>query len=240
MQVEAVVVRIAHALIGRYDVGDPELGGLRGADGIRDVGRHDADHLVAAALQRNGPAERRGIRAEPAPPQPVAQDHHVVATLDLVIGGEGAPHRRAHAQDVEELRGDFLPPEILRFGSGLAQCHVPRGKGRHRLEDLLLRGPVHVVLRRDGSELLRVAGGRWRGPGCAALAHGHEPVVLIERQAAKHHGVNHGEDRRAGADAQHQHDQCHGGERLRGPQRAEGGFQIIAHGPLNVNPRDRV
>jgi hypothetical protein len=77
-------------------------------------------------------------------------------------------------------------------------------------------------------------------PRCAALADGHEPVVLIERQSAKHHGVNDGEDRRAGADAQHQNDQCHGGKRLRGPQRAERSFQIIAHGSLDGDPRDRV
>ena len=62
-----------------------------------------------------------------------------------------------------------------------------------------------------------------------ALPYRDEAVVLVERQPAQDHGVHHREDRRAGADAERQHEERDRRERLGRLERTEGGFQIVAH-----------
>jgi hypothetical protein len=228
LKIEVEIVRVADALVGRDHIGRPQFGRLRDADGIREAGRHDAEHLVAAAFERDRATEDGGVRVEAPFPEAIAEDDHLMASPDLVLRGEGLAHRRPHPQDIEELRRDLLRLEVLRLRTRLPQGDIPGGDGRHGVEHLLLGGPVHVVLRRDPTR---------RGRGRRApLADRDEPVVFVERQAAQHDGVHHREDRRAGADAEDEHDQGDGRERLRGSQAADGGFQIFTHGTFRRLP----
>ena len=66
-------------------------------------------------------------------------------------------------------------------------------------------------------------------PRLVTLPHCDQSIVLIERQPAKHYGVDHGKDRRAGANAEHEDQQGDHRKCLGGLERAEGGFQIVSH-----------
>ena len=68
-----------------------------------------------------------------------------------------------------------------------------------------------------------------------ALAHGHEPVVLVEGQRAQDDRVHHREDRRRGADAERQHEQRDDGEARRRAKLADGVAQIGMSSPPNRN-----
>ena len=75
------------------------------------------------------------------------------------------------------------------------------------LERFLQLPPVQIGL---GG---RQAGAERFGPPRVVLEHGDEPIVFVEGQAAQHDGVDDGENRRAGANAERQNCQRNGCER---------------------------
>ena len=174
-------------------------------------------------------ADDRRVPAEAPPPEPVAQHGDAVTPVHFVVGGEGAAHHRMDAEHVEEPGGHALRAKIFRFGAWFAKRERPAGDRRDRLEDLLLRRPIHVVLGRGAAECLRIPIRIRVRPRCPPLAHRDQPIVLVKRQAAKDDGVHHRKDRRAGADPEHQDEQGNRCERLGRLERAERGFQIITH-----------
>ena len=94
LKVKAEAVRLPNPFVRRNDVRHPEGDGPDGADRIREVGRHDADNLVAPTFQRNRTSDDRGISAESTTPECVAQDGDAVTAVDFVLRREGAPDRR--------------------------------------------------------------------------------------------------------------------------------------------------
>jgi hypothetical protein len=64
--------------------------------------------------------------------------------------------------------------------------------------------------------------------------------VLVEGQAAQDDGVDHGEDRRAGADAERENRQRDAGEGWRRAQRAQGRAKVVEHVALDGGECQRV
>ena len=213
LEVDADVVRIPNPLSFGNDVGNPEFCRTDGADWVLKIRRHDAGNFVASTLEGNRAPHDCRVPAEAAPPEPVAQHRHAVAAVDLVLGGEGPTDSRTNAEHVEEAGGHALGTQVLGLGAGFAQRKRTAGDRGDRLEYLLLGRPIDVVLRRGAAECLwipiRVRFRSRRPP----LSHRDQPVVLVKRQTAEDHGIHHRKDRGAGADAEHQHEQRHGGER---------------------------
>ena len=116
---------------------------------------------------------------------------------------------------------------------GSRSVGVASENGRHRFEHLLLNDPIEVVLGLHASDGLGIGGpAARRRPGplpaakCPTLPDGDEPVVLVERQPAKNHGIDDRKDRRRRADAERQHQQRNHRESRRRAQRPNGISQI--------------
>ncbi len=58
------------------------------------------------------------ISAEASLPETVADEHHAVVSLDLVLGGEDAAELRLHAQDGEEIGGGAGAVDFLGLMTG--------------------------------------------------------------------------------------------------------------------------
>jgi hypothetical protein len=95
--------------------------------------RHDARDQVAGAVHPGRAADDRGVAAETARPQPMAQDDDPFVPGLILLGGEGAPQQRAHAHHVEVVRGDLRADDALgRRAVGQVEAREPLR--RHRLE----------------------------------------------------------------------------------------------------------
>ena len=210
LKIDAHPLRIPYSLVGWDDVWHPEIGRTCRADGIGEIRRHDTDDLVRPSFERNRASDDRRIRAEAPPPESVAQNRDAVTAVDFLVGCRPASKRGLHSKHLEEVRRDPLRAQIFWLGARLAKGDRAAGDGRNRLEDLLLGRPIHVVLGCGARELERIAVRIDRysrdrtSPRLVALPHRDQAIVLIERQPAKHHSVDHGKDRRAGADAEHE------------------------------------
>ena len=62
--------------------------GAQRADRILEIGRHDADDLVGATFERDRASDDAGVAAEPAAPQPIAENDDPMSAVDFVLGGE--------------------------------------------------------------------------------------------------------------------------------------------------------
>jgi hypothetical protein len=81
----------------------PEVG-LRAVE--REVRRHDADDLEIEAVQRQRAIDDVRVGAELTAPESIAQHEHAMTSDDVLAGRERAAGRGAHAEYVEEVRGD--------------------------------------------------------------------------------------------------------------------------------------
>ena len=91
----------------------PELGGL--GEVLAEVGRqleafrHDADDLVAGAVDLHRATEHALIAAEPSLPEAVAEDHHARAGAGRVFSAlEAATVQRAGAENLERICGHVV------------------------------------------------------------------------------------------------------------------------------------
>ena len=230
LQVIAARADHTRAFVRRNDVRDPQVGWAQRSDRILEIGRHDPDHFVGAPLERNRAADDAGVAGEPPAPQSITEDDEFLPSVDFVVGRERPANRRADAEHVEEPGGDPLRAEVLRFRPWLPQCDGAAGDRCDRLEHLLLRDPVGVILGRDAADGIRIPIGVGIRPGSAPFADRDEAVVLVERQSAQHDGIDNREDRGGCANAERQDDQGDGRERFRGSQRAKRGLKIVCHG----------
>ena len=222
LQIPDAHAEIADPLVGWDDIRHPDVGRAGGADGVGKSRRHHPDDLVAAVvgaraafevLEWDRPADDLRVCAKTAAPEPIAEDRHAVAALELMFSGERPAECGSNAQHAEELRGDALRHERLGFGARLAE-REPAARDRcHGLEHLLLFGPVAKVLRCDRGERFGIGIGTCRL--ARALANGNEPIVLVEGQAAQDHRIHHRKDRGRGADAEGEDDEGRDGEPLR-------------------------
>ena len=145
----------------------------------------------------------RGVAAETALPEPVAQDDHLVAPLGALVGRERAAEDRGDTQGREEARMDELRDELLgrafaREG-GPVVVH-PRHRGERRVSLL----PAPIV--EGGDDVLAT------GTLGVFLPDGDEAPGLVEGEALEEHGVDDCENRGVCADAQGERRDRHRGE----------------------------
>jgi hypothetical protein len=198
----------------RDDVRQVHVRGLSDANGICEPGRHHPEDGPHAARRRHRPADDRRIGAEPSPPETIADHDDAIAALDLMFGSERRANGGHDAQQGKEIRRRPQRQERLRIARA-ASRHGEVGARRCRevLKDVLPRAPVKKVRRRVAN---RPVG------GFREASHCHQTIAVLERQTAEHHGVDHGENRRGGAEAErehHQRDQGHAGCAAKRPDR---------------------
>ena len=234
------LVQFADPLVGRHHVRNPDVGGAFGANRVRELRWHDADHLVTTGSARGAPAfdvleryhapDDLRIGPEPAAPQAIAEECHAIAARDLVLGGECAAEGRHDAKHRKKTGGDALRHERFRLDAGFVQGEPAAGDCGHGLEHALLSRPVNVILRRDERERVRIPPiDRWAGAQ-VPLTNGDKAIVLVEREAAEDDGVHDGEDRRRRAHAERQHDERRHRKAPGRTKRPQGSFEVITHG----------
>ena len=117
----------------------------------------------------------------------------------LVRGAERPPDERRHAQDGEELRGHAQASRRCGFVELVAHPQVLVLDSGQAVERRLHPPPVEERLGRGVAAV---------GEGQPSLAVGLEDrrqaVVLVERETPQGHGIDHREDRGAGADGERQ------------------------------------
>ena len=150
----------------------------------------------------DAPADDGGIRPERRRPERVAEHDHRRGALSCIAGLDEAAGDRLHAERLEQsgARLERRREERIAVG-GHRRREVP--ERRHRLDALLPRRQIDVVA--DGDELLRDA------RAIVAMTEDDEIVGVRIRQRPQQDGLDDGEDRGVGADAQRQRQ--NGGDR---------------------------
>ena len=192
---------------------------------------HHADHLVAAAVQLNRSTDDRGIGAEAALPQRVAQDDDARRPLRFALLGlgEAAAQKRRHAERVAQARGNACRSQPL----GLTRAgEVQRGDGPHHrqvLEHLLARPPVVVVGGAGDQPAFRVPRIARRQP---------DQAIGVEiRELAQEHAVDDREHCGRHRDADREDGDQRAGERRMMPEAAQHGRRITPR-PTGADPFD--
>ena len=82
---------------------------------LAECARHDADDLVALAVQRDGLPDNRGVAAEAAAPERFGEDRHAVSAGPFVFGEEAAARKRRQAEYPEHRRRDRAAEQPFRL-----------------------------------------------------------------------------------------------------------------------------
>ena len=156
-----------------------------------------------------------------AVPETVADDRNIRPAFAIFFGKEAAAFGRSHAENVKE---------------------AGRGSSRGNLFRCAVRGKTRVkrIIRADALERARLLpDARHLGKGNreavdAALhvvsSNRNELIGIFIRQRKKQHGVNDGENRGVGADAQRKREDSDNGEAGILPQHARAETQILQQG----------
>ena len=182
--------------------------------------RHHAEHFVRDAVKHDRPADNGRVRAKPARPQSVRENHDPLAAGLAVGRGESPASRGRHAERVEEV-GCHPAAADLRRVTAARQRHARAKVRRHPLERRARTPPVlEVRIRADVlvEPLTRVVG-----------PDHHQPVGLRVGKRPKQHGVDDGENRGVRSDAERQRQRCDGIEERRFRDAPEGVDQIVQH-----------
>jgi hypothetical protein len=162
--------------------------------------RHHADDDARVAIEHHRLPQNLGIRREPRPPQPIADDDHAVAKSHLVfvrrkkaanlrLDRKRAEQRCAESRSRQSLRRFTV---ALRIHGALPAEHRPDG-----IERAILITPREVL--DDASTLDRLAVASRRGPD------EREAVWIRQRRTAQRRGAQHAENRRIRPDSESQH-----------------------------------
>jgi hypothetical protein len=231
--VEVVAVPLGAIVLAQHQRHE-QLGRPFAPHRVREGLRHHADDLVGGLAQVDRLADDVVRAAEPALPEAVGENRHAVLAFDFVGRVERPPEQGRDAQDGKEFERDPLRPCIRGFSPFGLQPELRAGNRRDLLEGLLQLAEVEVGLRRDVAEPER------RLALDVPFVDDAQTVVLVERQAAQHHRVDHGKDRRARADAERQHDERHHREGTGVAEGADRISDVVAHGGLDVDRGIRV
>ena len=160
-------------LLGESE-GKPQLGALRMAEarmGKREPRGHHPHDGVRPGVEHHRLAEDGTVAAETAPPETVADHHHVVVPGPLVVLPQRAPEPRRRAQHRKQRRRDPRPHDALRFGAaGEVEAHVAkRGHSGEQARPL----PVLEIL----------------GNGRAHVAHAQTQEVAFDEAQLVHRGI---------------------------------------------------
>ena len=186
----------------------------------------DADHRAPLAIDGNGLPQQRGIVAEPALPQSVADQRNRRPAGRLLIGGKSPTQQRRHAESLEEPGGYTCRTDTLGIATVREVGRARTERGDFGETPALFPPLAHVGV-----------GGRDRGlarfEARIVCPDDGEPVRFRKRQRAKQRGVDQAEDGGASPDAEREREHRHGGEAGVLQQLAEGEFEVV-HGSWSV------
>jgi hypothetical protein len=172
---------------------------------------------VRNAIQPDGLPDDVRVSTETLHPEPVTDQRDVVLARLVLFRAERTPEDRLDPEDVEEIGADegaLQPNGRARTG----QRHALVRTGRDIIQRVSPRAQVQVIGRRHVVE-----------PGGAAhlMEDADELLGMRIGQRPQEHRVDHGEDRRVGADAQGQ--RHHGGQSESGRpgEPADGVAQVL-------------
>src|SRR4030095_371591 len=111
----------------------PELGGLTELAAKLESRRRNAYDGVAFSIQHDRSADDTRVGAKAASPETIADHHHVLTALLILVRRKDSPHSRADAECWEKARCDAECPEPFRFAT-LGKVCGPAGKGGHVFE----------------------------------------------------------------------------------------------------------
>jgi hypothetical protein len=207
--------------------GSPQVHGKAGTE----AAGHDPHHGVRLAAQSDGPAQRRGIFAEHAPPEIIAQNRDRGAAGGILGAAELPSQPRSDPQNPEESGGNALLPDVFEMSLGREVDAAVAPKRRH------IQGTRAIAdTLEEGSGLVFLLA------FLAVLA----PVGVHQRQAvepgvgcgAQQDGVQHAVDGGVGADREAQRSQYHEreGRTLAKLAKGEAGVVPERHRAFRVQP----
>ena len=190
------------------------------AQGKVETGRHDADHRVRPAIERDRTADDRSVASEPCLPEAVAE-HSDVHPRPVFLRRERPPQHRPDAEHVEQV------PRHLRHVDAHRRT-TPRELGRtldvrrDPFERLLLTLDIGEVRRRE-RRVLEVGA---REP----LLQRHQPFGLVEGKRPDQDGIDDAEGRGVDADAEAERQDYHREEPGMASKRPGSVPQIVQEG----------
>ena len=139
-----------HGGVGTEGEGHPQLDAGR----KHEVLRQDADDLVALAIDPYRAPDQRGLAAEAALPQPVAEQHHPGGARLVVRGQEVAAEQRRPPEGAQRGRGDARRAHPLGH-VGARDVRFPVGDRR----DVAEHTPLGLeVAQRPGRDAVHAVG----------------------------------------------------------------------------------
>ena len=153
-----------------------------------EMTRQHADDLEGIAIEGDGAADDRWIRAEAPAPQPVAEQDDAMAADGFLLRAEVTTERRRHANHGEERRRHFERADPLGFAAAGEVVRARGGHervGRHRGERTVVTPPVEVVCRRHRTEPSALQR--------TLLGKRHDAIGTRVRQRPPKHRVDHAE-----------------------------------------------
>src|SRR5262245_9820842 len=182
------------------------------------AGRHNPDHGVGLAVQRDRLIENVRIAAEAALPESITEHHDPVVTRLIVVLNKRSSVKRVDTKHGKEPRCHSRSREPLGFGA--AAVVVGRAPDRcDFFEYLVLVTPVDEVRRRHRE--LRPAFLE------VVLAHDNQPIRIRERQRAKQNRIDGAEHRAVRSDAERQSCNCNQRETRKSEQHSDGISKVL-------------
>ena len=180
--------------------------------------RQHADHGTPRGVELNAAADDVRIGAEARLPEVVTDHHDRRRTLPQIVGCDQAPHRRLHAQRLEQFRRGAEPGDAHRLVPFEQRALHPAIR-RQRLHRLLALLEIDEIA--DADEFLGDAGGH------IAMLQDDELVGATDRQRAQQHRFDDREQRGVGANSERQRQHRGGGESRLHPKQPQRAAHIL-------------
>ena len=213
---EVVAVRV-HVIAGRERHRHEEL---RVDAHERELRRQDAHDHVRFGVDRDGPADRRGIAGVAAMPQAGRDDGDPVTAPLLVLGDERAAGVRENAESREEARGDRERRDA--FGTRVAGQVDRASEERVEMRQRAVLAAIVVEIRRRGHA-------RRARRGVDGADRDETRRILI-RERPEQQGVHDAEHHRVGADPHRERREHDRGEPRAAPDQPRREAQVLCDG----------
>ena len=121
----------------------PDIELAAGAEG-RKAARKNAEHGERLFVEQNIFADDRGIGAETALPQPIANDRDLIVANLIFFGDEVAAENRLDAKQTEEICGSVDAENLFGF-IGAGEVVEPGAPGGKLFEGMVLIAPIEKL-----------------------------------------------------------------------------------------------